>query len=1013
MEILDHKDDFILDSRTVEDIRKQFATLAASYTPEWNMDVSDPDVGSVLAMIFANHLEGSVWRYNQMLHKCKTEFMNMLGISLRSAFPSSGIVTGEIMPQTVAGIPFPCGSRLLGSDNETDPLVIFETTSDVYLTASRIRHILSISGEFGKIIPILGGPHKFSLSPTKNRAQDVKPLDEQGFSGVSLFDYQEEGVEQSMILLYHKTIFDIPEGARIRVQLPTEGVSSNDYADPTRFQWSFFQGEDFVPFQVESDGDCGVYLMQSQESDLMLLEKEAYHVICLKALGQIKESMEVSRVGISSHCDWVLPTFISHNDQDIPFEHCLPFGDSASLFDECYIGQDQIFRQAGSLITLNFQLSYTEKLVSFTPQQEAANLKIIKRKTKATQIITSHTRPDEIAIEYYNGIGWRRLLCQGDYSQIFQNNTQGEVSISFYCPEDWSSLRVSGYESRSLRLRITRADNCYMQPCLHIMPVLKKLNFSYSYEKKWSMPQHLQQVTGTKHKDLTEDMYKESALTIFEPLPYGGNGLYLGFDAPMEVGPVSILFHIEENTHVVNTPIEYAYSSLSGGFKPLPVVDNTHNMERTGTLVFMPPSDMAPISLEGISAYWIRLVDEKNTFQNSDQYHSYIRNILMNAVEIKNIEKPAEETFYVRSPVAHMSFPLTCENILTTEVFVSEKVSLTQPQMQQMLAKNPEDIRVEYDFLGGIRSFYVRWQEVDNFDHSKSSDRHYAIDRMNNRILFGDGIHVMLPPAQSGVAFTVEASCCQGVLGNLPTGTVNVLFDQVLYLNNISNPIPTYGGSNIENIALAHKRGANMISSRNRLVSELDYVREVNAFSDSISKIKVVAGLNLEGETMPHKIVVIVMMNDYSAGSHSFHSMRARLASHLLERSEGTLEEQDLLLSEPLYLKISLDIWVVSDNTKRSFEIQNAILQSVEDFLSPVGTKVKTGWAIGEIPSEAQIQMMLQSVHGEIQLKRFIATARYVDRYGVHESSLDRLPDNPFLLGVSGQHRIYIELPKN
>ena len=71
-----------LDSRTRLDIEKRIQELAASYVPEWNFDMENPDIGGVIAKLYAAQMEGNIERYNQVLEKYHTEFVNMLGITL-------------------------------------------------------------------------------------------------------------------------------------------------------------------------------------------------------------------------------------------------------------------------------------------------------------------------------------------------------------------------------------------------------------------------------------------------------------------------------------------------------------------------------------------------------------------------------------------------------------------------------------------------------------------------------------------------------------------------------------------------------------------------------------------------------------------------------------------------------------------------------------------------------------------------------------------------------------------
>ena len=47
-----------LDSRTGGDIIRSIRETAANYTPEWNFNPEDPDIGSALAFVYADMLEG-------------------------------------------------------------------------------------------------------------------------------------------------------------------------------------------------------------------------------------------------------------------------------------------------------------------------------------------------------------------------------------------------------------------------------------------------------------------------------------------------------------------------------------------------------------------------------------------------------------------------------------------------------------------------------------------------------------------------------------------------------------------------------------------------------------------------------------------------------------------------------------------------------------------------------------------------------------------------------------------
>ena len=153
-----------LDRRTQADLCRRVEELAASYTPEWRFDRRDPDVGSTLALIFADQMEGNIRRMNQLPEKYHTEFVNLLGLGLKPAYPASGIAVVDVMRGTVPGVELPRGTRLMAEGEDGTP-VLFETMGDVYLTNARMTDVLSISGTEGRIRALLGGPAPARLIP--------------------------------------------------------------------------------------------------------------------------------------------------------------------------------------------------------------------------------------------------------------------------------------------------------------------------------------------------------------------------------------------------------------------------------------------------------------------------------------------------------------------------------------------------------------------------------------------------------------------------------------------------------------------------------------------------------------------------------------------------------------------------------------------------------------------------------------------------------------------------------
>ena len=71
-----------LDKRNADDIKNQIEALAKAYVPEWNFDRSNPDIGSVICLLFAEQMADNVKHFNDLVDVYHAELVNMTGVSL-------------------------------------------------------------------------------------------------------------------------------------------------------------------------------------------------------------------------------------------------------------------------------------------------------------------------------------------------------------------------------------------------------------------------------------------------------------------------------------------------------------------------------------------------------------------------------------------------------------------------------------------------------------------------------------------------------------------------------------------------------------------------------------------------------------------------------------------------------------------------------------------------------------------------------------------------------------------
>ncbi|MCI8670055.1 MAG: hypothetical protein HFI34_11150 [Lachnospiraceae bacterium] len=961
-----------------EDIRKRIRHLAESYTPEWKFDEKNPDMGSVIAMIYTDQTEDNMKRFRQVMDKYRTELINMLGISLMAARPAKSAVVMNLLGDTVEGRVVPKGTRLLEEENS----VVFETLHDICVTGAKLTHIFQISQHQGKVISCSpGGP-------------------------VSVFSFSGSEPVRNRLIIYHKTLFAVDnDEILLRFSSLHEQEKMNiRFDDEKKYRFYCYTQHGLEAFD-ETLWDEGIIRLRTKEKCVPVkMDGRQYTAIVLEALQPVLSPVELKNIEISLSGSREIPEFVCNSFMDMSCDKFTPFGEELALYAECYIGNDRIFSKAEALITLTFRFEMEENRVGFIPVRREESLKIIKRKPeKISYDREAEAFIQEISLEYYNGKGFKKLNCISGVETIFYQEGGGSGRIQFICPEDFSPFSVLGNEGLCIRMQILRADNCYLHPSIHHYPVIKDLEMSYSYEERYFEPDGIMRCAGSRQKNGMEPWARwkgRGYIPAFLPLPYDGTGLYLGFDKKPEGGPVSLFFMIDESRSVIPLSLRFEYSSFHG-FKPLKVLDNTNGFIDSGTLIFMPPEDFARCNIEGRENYYIRILDMGNTGFKEESYYPVINHIYLNAVMVENIETMEEEEFYIDRVSAGMKFPLNAGNILNCQVYVNEINKYTPAQMKEMIADPMRKVKAEYNYLGEITEFYVLWEEVENFSRSKAGDRHYVIDRMNNTIEFGDGVHVKIPEYTAGAAFRVVAGCCRGAEGNVNPGSITRSASNLLFIGDIFNPVRGYGGSDIETPDMALNRGAALLSGRHRLISDRDYIREVKSFSGSIDQVKCVCGEN-------GSISLVILMKDFEEGSYSFRNISRELKRHLLEQCELTVKPEDLNIREPVFLKISVEVWAVAEHMNEAFDIRNLLSERIRSFFHPVSTGPGTGHEIGVLPGEQQIITMLHSVPFNGRISRFTVTACYMDSDGEHETDISRMRQNPFIVCMNGNHTIHL-----
>ena len=1008
-----------IDTRTKDDIEERIKELAKSYTPEWHYSEDDPDIGVTIAKIFAGQMSDNINMYNEVIEKYHTEFVNMLDISLLPAKPASALVLFDLVNDTVPGVEIPRGTQLTAQPEDADEPVIFETSNSIYVSNAVFETAFMTKGKEGYVMPLLGKYDVPELIPPKaaevDSVGDTISYDAQPQTAMKIQPFHLFGkaanISKNALLFYHESAFDTADNPLYVRLVGDEKLLEKIRTGAYRFSY-YGDGELQAFHEVTMLSDKQTFRLvraaSAPATERLDMDGRSYQLVVLEALEPVLENYAIERIAFSSEGREQSAQSVNNGSTDLDVDHFDLFTDTLSIYQECYIGHDNYFAKSGAVVTMSFDVTYPEHLVELTKHQEEEELKIIKRKPRV--ILTdmpADTYADEISIEYFNGIGWKKLECRQEYRQLFAHDKKGRYELNFICPSDWVSTASGAYEGRTLRIQLLKADNCYMRPCIHHYPHISNLKISYCYMEHYVEPQKLIAVNTTRKIDCTKLVKAHRAFVAFGVGLYSEDAVYLGFRNRMDAGPVSLFFDIAEGNYYDGLRCKFEYSTR-GGFRQMKVVDHTSNFMRTGTVIFMPQSDMAPLVIENKHMYWIRIT--RSRIKRDDEPEDMlpkINDIRLNAVQVENIETKKEQDFYLDEVLPNMYFSLGSDHILDIDLWVNERDRHSVKEMKEMIRLMPDRVRAEYDVRGEITAFYVKWEELERLDDAEEK-RGYALDRMNNRLIFGDGIHTEVPRVTDDVAFKVRVRCCDGQLGNVGKGEINDIHTQFMFLNTVSNPFKAYGGSNMETMESALERGANILRSRKRLVSVSDYEREILAYSDTIAQVRCITGKRIDGAIDRDAVTFVVLLKDYRAGSYSFHILADALKNHLMESCELTISPDNIHIVEPIFVDVCVDVWAQSMLMEDSFEIQSELQECLACYLDPVESENGAGWKIGVMPKKNQLLMKLNVLKRKAIVRKLLMIARYTDERGIHETELADVQENPFMVCRSGVHHVHL-----
>ena len=500
--------------------------------------------------------------------------------------------------------------------------------------------------------------------------------------------------------------------------------------------------------------------------------------------------------------------------------------------------------------------------------------------------------------------------------------------------------------------------------------------------------------------DAWDDLrFDDTEVTCFGSQPVApDDSIYLGFSSSLagSIIRLSITASIEGiGVDPRDPPI--VWEAWSGEtWLQMPVhSDTTGGLNREGQILLRVPPAMAPLTLGGTRAFWMRarLVAAREgqaTYQASPRLSSVRADTLGGTVAAEHASVFGPETLGRSDATPGQSFTLSHAPVL--------------PRREE------EHLRI------ATASTTAEWSEVADFTASGPADLHYVLDGATGTFTFGPSVryadgsvrqHGAIPPDGAEIVMT-RYRHGGGAAGNLGDGTLTVMRTSLAYIDRVTNLVPATGGVDAEGPTNAKIRGPLTLRTGERAVTVRDFERLTLEASSEVARVRCLAP---ESEAAPVRLLVVPHLK---AQPEAHELDDYALADPLVDAITGHLEPRRLLgttvaISTPYYQGVTVAALIQALPGRPSTIVRQRALDLLYRYVNPLtGGSDGDGWPFDVDLNAAPIAEMLEAIEGvervdEVLLFEFdLRTGR---RYGIGRE-LIRLDRQSLFL--SARHQIVV-----
>ena len=963
----------IFDRRSQEDLQKQVAALAASYTPEWRYETVEDDPGAALAELFVTMFHQTVDRMNAVPEKLYLSFLDQIGYREPDPAPAHGTMRFTPHDTLTEPVPVPVGTQVFTPDDQGENIV-YETVQGIQATAAQLLDLYYLDGDQDQI-------RQMDLSQPRK-----------------LFSCEEgTPIQRHRFVLGQDQVFlaDCPCAIRLEIRQKArfqEEQTAKLLADDS-LTWSYLHDGAQIPFDAVLE-DHGVLILEKRNSLTMDPDPEGH--VCLTCEGRPEQDVVLEQIIVSTAPLTDCPVQQMFSD-DLPISleeggYC--FGRQLEPYHMFYLRSDTVFSKRTAKAVLKLSLSHRVNEPPRGEIQYEYGQAIIDKRGAVER------KPDDVYIsgviwEYYNGLGWRSLEVSGSKNP-FSGQQDLAPELTFTVPKDLTETEVNAEAGLYIRARVTEVENQFSDLPRRIIPFLSGASLGWQYENglpvEWISAENngrtvvVEDAGGIGSLDIT-------ALSVLTP---GEQSVYLRFDRSPHAMPLSLRFRMQGWTRMGEKLLWEAEGT--GGFAPIQYVDQTENLLHTGEVFLYLPRPLPETERFGETGCWLRV---RRTSRQPGPLPT-VQTIETNTVTAVQLQRQPPQLFTTGVYEAGKTVSLLNTPVQMCRVWLDERSHLTEEEASSLAAQFHDRVRLEKEDHQIVRC-WVLWDRIDDLALAGPEDRVYMLDPYDGSVRFGDGRTGRVPP-DGDRNIRIEYANGGGARGNVPEGAVNALVSGLPLIRDVENVTAMSGGTSRLTLDQIKSRGNRRLRHRGRAAGKQDYEDLVTELFPQVRHVRCYAGVNAVGKK-EHGAVTVVL-DGYGEQEERMWELSRVVYEELRRRASCCLVAEGRLRVRPaVQVTVNTTVTVELEKPDRAAETQQEIANRLRNWIETVWKQRP----IGEQIRLSEIWTVVRETENVRLIQRILVEGRYDEAGKSRLIPLEGDTDLPFAVVENGTHQVKLQ----